>query len=103
MGGDEIDQISSVILFFIALLPSLPVFFFFNGFFGGWDDAGLLELRRAAGLSSLGKPVAWLIYYASALGARLSPLHGRFPVDLRNDAEAEARMLTDERASLLNP
>jgi O-antigen/teichoic acid export membrane protein len=102
MGGDEIDQISAVLLFFIALLPSLPVYFFFNGLFGGWDDAGLTELRRAAGLSSLGKPIAWLIYYASSAGARLSPLHGRFPVDLYDEANKEAAALTNERASLVN-
>jgi O-antigen/teichoic acid export membrane protein len=101
MGGDEINQIAAVLLFFIALLPSLPVFCLFAGLFGGWDDAGLAELRRAAGLSSLGKPIAWLIYYASALGARLSPLHGRFPLDLHDEAQAEARALTVERASLV--
>ncbi len=101
MGGDQIHQITSVLLFFIALLPSLPVFCFFNALFGGWDDAGLAELRRAAGLSSLGKPIAWLIYYASTLGARLSPLHGRFPVDIYAEAQAEARALTGERVSLV--
>ncbi len=102
MGGDDINQINSVILFFIALLPSLPVFCFFDGMFGGWDDPGLAELRRAAGLSSLGKPIAWLIYYASALGARLSPLHGRFPVDLFDMAQVEARTLTQARVSLVS-
>jgi O-antigen/teichoic acid export membrane protein len=101
MGGDAINQITSVILFFIALLPSLPVFCFFAGLFGGWDDGGLTELRRAAGLSSLGKPVAWTIYYASAWGARLSPLHGRFPIDVYDSAQAEARTLTEERVSLM--
>lgn len=101
MGGAEINQITSVILFFIALLPSLPVFCLFAGFFGGWDDDGLIELRRAAGLSNLGKPIAWLIYYASAIGARLSPLHGRFPLDLYDDAQFEAEALTGERVSLV--
>jgi O-antigen/teichoic acid export membrane protein len=101
MGGGEINQVTSVLLFFIALLPSLPVFCFFDGLLGGWDDAGLAELRRAAGLSSLGKPIAWLIYYASSLGARLSPLHGRFSVDIYDEAQAEARALTGERVSLV--
>jgi O-antigen/teichoic acid export membrane protein len=101
MGGDEINQIMAVVLFFAALLLSLPVFFFFSGLFGGWDDAGLAELRRAAGLSSLGKPISWLIYYASAVAARLSPLHARFPIDIYGPAQAEARTLTAERASLV--
>jgi O-antigen/teichoic acid export membrane protein len=102
MGGAEINQITSVLLFFIALLPSLPVFCFFEGLFGGWDDAGLTELRRAAGLSSLGKPIAWLIYYAVTLGARLSPLHGRFPIDVYAEAQGEARALTAERVPLIS-
>jgi O-antigen/teichoic acid export membrane protein len=102
MGGDEINQITAVVLFFVGLLPFLPIFFFFSGLFGGWDDGGLAELRRAAGLSSLGKPIAWLIFYASAMGARLSPLHGRFPVDLQGRAHVEAATLTRERASLLS-
>jgi O-antigen/teichoic acid export membrane protein len=101
MGGAEINQITAVILFIVALLPSLPVFCFFSGLFGGWDDAGLAELRRAAGLSSLGKPMAWLIYQASALGALLSPLHGRFPLDMYEEARVEARDLTGEKVPLL--
>jgi O-antigen/teichoic acid export membrane protein len=103
MGGDGINQIMAVLLFFIALLPFLPVFFFFSGLFGGWDEAGLAELRRSAGLSSLGKPIAWLIYYAAALGARISPVHGRFPIDLYGRAYEEATTLTRERVSLINP
>jgi O-antigen/teichoic acid export membrane protein len=102
MGGDEINQIMAVALFFAALLLSLPVFCFFNGLFGGWDNAGLAELRRACGLSSLGKPIAWLIYYASALGARLSPLHGRFAIDIYGQAQREAQSLTEERVSLVS-
>ena len=95
------DQLTSVLLFFIALLPSLGVYCFFNGLLGGWDDDGLAELRRAAGMSSLGKPVAWAIYYACKWGARLSPLHGRFPIDLYADAQAEGASLTAEKVALV--
>jgi O-antigen/teichoic acid export membrane protein len=101
MGGDAINQIASVVLFFIALLPALPVFCFLDGLFGGWDNAGLSELRRAAGMSSLGKPIAWLIYYSSTFGARLSPLHGRFPIDAYDSAKVEATDLTEGRVSLV--
>ncbi len=96
------DMITSVILFFVALLPSLPVFCFFAGLFGAWDDAGLSELAQAAGLSSLGKPISWLIYHSSRLGTRLSPLHGRFPIDIYGQAQAEAASLTAEKVSLLS-
>jgi hypothetical protein len=93
------NQWASVLLFFVAVLPSLPVYCFCNGLFGGWDDGGLTELRRAVGMSSLGKPVAWLIYKASVLGARLSPLHGRFPIP-QTDALTEARALTAAKVAL---
>lgn len=95
------DQVTSVLLFFIALLPSLGTYCLFNGFFGGWDDQGLAELRRAAAMSSLGKPVAWGIYHTTRWGARLSPLHGRFPIDLYADAEAEGASLTAEKVALV--
>ncbi len=101
MWGGAGDQVSSVLLFFIALLPSLGVFCFFDGLFGGWDDDSLAELRRAAGMSSLGKPVAWAIYHTSRWGARLSPLHGRFPIDLYAAAQAEGESLTKEKVALV--
>ena len=94
------DQLTSIVIFFIAILPSYPLYAFFYGLFGGWDDAGLEEVRRAANLSSFMRPLAQLFWAASALGARFSPLHGRFPITVRDEAIAEARSLTDERVSL---
>lgn len=91
------DQITSVLIFFIAILPSYPLFVFFYGLFGGWDDNTLDELRRAVDLSSVIRPLAWIFWAASALGARLSPLHGRFPIDIRTVAMEEAKGLTEER------
>ena len=61
------DQITSILIFFIAILPSFPLFAFFYGLFGGWDDATLNELGRAAGLSSFLRPLAWVFWKASAL------------------------------------
>ena len=46
------------------------------------------------------RPLAWLFWAATALGARMSPLHGRFPIDIRPAALAEARSLTKERVQL---
>ncbi len=100
-GAMGLNPVSGTLLFIVALLPSLPVYCFFNALLGGWDDDGLRELRRAARLSSLGKPLAWTLYYASAVGARLSPLHGRFPLDFYAEAQAEAASLTAERVSLV--
>jgi len=94
------DQVTSVLIFLIGILLSYPLFAFFYGLFGGWDDETLRELRRAVDLSALMKRFAWLFWAATALGARVSPLHGRFPIDIRDAALAEARSLTEERVSL---
>jgi hypothetical protein len=95
------EQITSILIFFIALVPSYPVFAFLYAFFGGWDDDTLEETRLAASLAGFMKPLAWLFWAASRVGARLSPLHGRFPIRIRAEALAEARALERERVSLV--
>ena len=40
------DQVTSVLIFFIGILLSFPLFAFLYALFGGWDEAGLAELRR---------------------------------------------------------
>lgn len=95
------DQVTSVLIFFIGILPSFPLFAFFYGLFGGWDDETLAEVRRAVNLTGFVRPLAWLFWGASALGARLSPLHGRFPITIRPAALEEARSLTEERVKLI--
>ncbi len=95
------DQITSVLIFFIAIVPSFPIFAFLYAFFGGWDADTLEEVHRAASIASFMKPLAWLFWAASALGARISPLHGHFPITNRADALAEAKALQSERVSLV--
>lgn len=95
------DQITSIIIFFIGVLPSLPVYLFLYGLFGGWDDATLSEFRQAAALTGpVRGMVEWMMVRPTALGARLSPLHGRFPISIRESAMAEAKELTEERVRL---
>lgn len=94
------DLWTSLLLFFLAILPSLPWYCFWNGIFGGWDSRGLAVLHRAVRLSHIAQPVAVLIYEASVLGARVSPLHGRFPITLYAEAHREARELTREKVPL---
>jgi len=95
------EQITSIIIFFVALVPSYPIFAFLYAFFGGWDDDTLEEVRIAASLAGFIKSLAWLFWAASALGARLSPLHGRFPISIRAEALLEAKALETERVSLV--
>jgi hypothetical protein len=95
------DQITSIVIFFIGVLPSFPVFMFLYGLFGGWDQATLDELAEAASMAGLIRPLAkWGLYKPSALGARISPLNGRFPITIRAEAMAEAVALTHEKVKL---
>jgi O-antigen/teichoic acid export membrane protein len=96
------DEITSMLIFLIALLPSYPVYSFFYGLFGGWDDATLAEFALGAELSSFMRPLTRLFHRSSALGARISPLHNRFPIRIRAEAMLEAESLTNERVSLID-
>ena len=95
------DQLTSIAIFFIGVLPSLPVFMFLYGLFGGWDEATLAEFRQAAAMTGpVRGMVTWMMVRPTALGARLSPLNNRFPISIREAAMVEARGLTEERVKL---
>ena len=94
------DQMTSLLVYIIGIIPSFPIYAFFYGLFGGWDDAGLEEFRRAVDISNFVRPLAWVLWKASAIGARISPLHGRFPITIREGAMEEAKSLTRERVAL---
>ncbi|MBN1640039.1 MAG: hypothetical protein JXA09_02295 [Anaerolineae bacterium] len=94
------DEITSIVIFMVGILFSIPLYSLLYGLAGGWDDAGLVEFRRAVEMQPFLHWMSWLFYAASALGARYSPLHNRFPVTIREAAMAEARSLTEEKVSL---
>jgi O-antigen/teichoic acid export membrane protein len=95
------DQISSILILFIGVLPSLPVFMFLYGLVGGWDRGTLNEFGESAAMTGpLRSLVSWLMVKPTALGARLSPLNNRFPIRIRADAMEEARSLTLEKVQL---
>jgi hypothetical protein len=94
------DQVTSILIFFIGILPSYLFCAFCYGLAGGWDNATLGELRRAVDLSGFMRPMALLFWGATALGARISPLHGRFPIEIYQAALDEAAALTKERVRL---
>ncbi len=95
------DQITSVLIFLIGILPSFPLYMFFYGLYGGWDTATLDELRSAVVLSgSMRGLTRWGMYEPTALGARISPLNNRFPITNRIEAMLEAKALTEERVKL---
>jgi len=92
---------TSLLIYVIGLIPSFPLYAFFYGLFGGWDDAGLDEFRRAVDISSIVRPFAMVVWKASTIGARIGSLHGRFPITVREEAMVEAKQLTQERVALI--
>jgi O-antigen/teichoic acid export membrane protein len=95
------EQITSVLIFFIGILPSFPLYIFFYGLFGGWDKATLDELKDAIALTgSVRGLTRWGFYEPTLLGARLSPLNGRFPITIRSQAMEEASELTTAKVKL---
>ena len=81
----------------------MPVFFFFYTLAGGWDQAGLDEADEASRMTGFLRPVVNFIFIApSRWGAKISPLHNRFPITMRPAALAEAQALTEERVRLVN-
>ena len=95
------DQITSVLIFFLGILPSFPLYIFFYGFFGGWDKSTLDELRESIALTGNVRWLArWGYYEPTLLGARLSPLNGRFPISIYDQAMKEAKELTEAKVKL---
>jgi O-antigen/teichoic acid export membrane protein len=95
------NQITSILIFLIGILLSYPLFAFFYGLFGGWDDATLAELRHSVDLSNFMRPLAMIFWESTRLGANISPLHGKFPITIREAAIAEANSLTNERVDIV--
>ena len=94
------DQITSVLVFFVGIFLSFPLFAFLYGLFGGWDEAGLGELRRGAELAGPMRPLAQAFWWSSQLGARVSPLRGLAAIGVQRAAEREAAGLMAERVEL---
>jgi O-antigen/teichoic acid export membrane protein len=95
------DELTSIIILVVALIPSFPLYAFLYGLVGGWDNNTLEVFDRGTRLASFMRPLTRTFYHATALGARISPLHNRFPFTIHDEAMAEAESLTKERVSLV--
>lgn len=97
------DLITSALIFFLGTIPSLYLFAFVSGITGSWDTKTLGEFKRAAGMVHI-RGLGWMarrFYGSVALGARVSPLHNRFPIDVYDSAMIEAEELTREKKKLV--
>ncbi|MHA1771774.1 MAG: hypothetical protein ACTSYL_07575 [Candidatus Thorarchaeota archaeon] len=101
--GGVNDIVTSALLFFLGTLPSLYLYSFISGLTGTWDDRTMSEFKRASEMVRI-RGIGWLarrFYGSVALGARISPLHNRFPIDIYDEAMAEAEELTREKKRLV--
>lgn len=95
------DPLTSILIFFIGVLPSLPVFMLIYGLVGGWDDATLNEFQLSAEMTGpMRGVVTWLMLKPTQLGARLSPWNNHFPIYIHAQAMAEAQSLTLEKVKI---
>jgi O-antigen/teichoic acid export membrane protein len=95
------DEGTSILILAFGLLVSYPVYSFLYGLFGGWDGKTLAEFDRGTKLSNFMKPMTRLFYHSSRIGAKISPLHGKFPISSFSEARKEAEDLTLERVKLI--
>jgi O-antigen/teichoic acid export membrane protein len=95
------EIITSIIILIIGVILGLYFYAFVYGLLGGFDDGTLSEFKRAIGMAKgvwiFTKPL-WQI---TALGARLSPLHNKFPISIFDEAQIEAKSLTEEKKELV--
>jgi O-antigen/teichoic acid export membrane protein len=95
------DEITSLLLFLIGLLFSLPIFLFIYSLVGGWDSAGLAEFQESKNLTGFLKGIIDILFWKPIkLGARLSPLTNRFPISIYQAAQEEAAELTLQKVKL---
>ena len=76
--------------------------FSFTRLVGGWDKAGLDEFAEASQMTGFLRPFVNIAFILpSQWGARISPLHNRFPITMRDAAMTEATLLTDQKVNLV--
>jgi O-antigen/teichoic acid export membrane protein len=89
------DAPHAIGLFVVGALCTFPLGFFVCGLVGGLDDAAVREIREAAELASIMRPVARRLAKIAAVGARWSPFRRPAP-----SLAAEAAREADEIAAL---
>ncbi len=95
------DILTSVIILLIGIIGGIYLFSFIYGLLGGFDDNSLTEFHRAAKMAKGLRFPAILLYKTSRVGARVSPLHNRFPITIFESAMQEAHSLTKEKEELV--
>jgi hypothetical protein len=95
------EIITSLIILIIGVILGLYFYAFIYGLIGGFDDGTLSEFKRATGMAKGVWIFAKPLWQITALGARLSPLHNKFPITIFDEAQIEAKSLTEEKKELV--
>lgn len=79
--------VAGLLTLLFALFTTIFQFFFFLGFFGGWDDFGLLIMYKVYHLSGPSKPIVKGLINLTDLGVRASKatlkLHNKHPIEAK--------------------
>ncbi|TXT53427.1 MAG: conserved membrane protein of unknown function [Promethearchaeota archaeon] len=98
--GDKI--INTAIIFLLGVFLFMYLYSFLDGLFGGYDDNTLKEFERASNMVKAKglRGMSRALYKMAAFGAKMSPLHNKFKVDIYNKGMQEAFELTLEKEIL---
>jgi len=93
------SSLDAIILVGVFFMVS-PVFYFLSSLLGGFDDETIKEFKKATDLNLITRLMRWIPMIPTQLGARISPLHGKFPLKNWQAAQQEARELTLEKVNI---
>ncbi len=98
---DEYSLYRSVAILLIGTLAGMYIYAFIAALLGVFDDNTLAEFKRATEMAKGLKFMAKPLYLVSKWGAKISPLHNKFPIAIFEEAKAEAQQLTEEKSKLM--
>ena len=98
------DLVIPIVILGITLIAALflyPIFILFPayGFFGGWDDKGLDDFKKAASITGPSRFLVNLMAKTTEWGHKISPFKNKFPIPYE-EAQKEADILTERRLLL---
>ncbi|MFX0100130.1 MAG: polysaccharide biosynthesis C-terminal domain-containing protein [Candidatus Hodarchaeota archaeon] len=96
----QADILTTALLFLMGIFGGLYLYSFLSGFFGHWDKNTLDEFKKSVGMVHLVGFLAKGMYLSIKAGARISPLHDKFSIDIFDDALREAHELEIEKKIL---
>ena len=85
------DLLTSILLFFIAVLVFIVIYGFLLGFFGAWDENEMKELELAKQIGHRGlNYFTSVLYWAAQFAFKIkSPFIGKSKIDIWEQAQEE--------------